>query len=277
MSEKIFGTVDMIIIKGTHMDVVDWKFGRGEIDDADINIQGQAYLLGAWDKFPDVETATIHFVIPRRDEVLRHNYTREDLEQIRLRIKVIVGKATSDTVDLRPNTEGCRYCKHQLTCEALSNKILPVARKYASTIQDFELEVMKKYDPALIEDPSTLAQMLNIGQVIDKWSSAARKQAMKLAEEEGVEIPGYDLRWRQPSAKVQDPQAAYEALADVLTPEEFMKASSVSLSQLAKIYAEKMPRGQKTGARGQLELILEEAGELAPEEERIRTPYLKKL
>ena len=44
MENKIFGTVDRVVIRGTHVDVVDFKFGRGEIDDAEINIQGQAYL-----------------------------------------------------------------------------------------------------------------------------------------------------------------------------------------------------------------------------------------
>ena len=53
MSEQwIFGTVDFVSIKDDHADVVDFKFGRGEVDDSDINIQGQAYLLGVMDKFP---------------------------------------------------------------------------------------------------------------------------------------------------------------------------------------------------------------------------------
>ena len=101
----IFGTVDVVIIKGDHVDVVDYKFGRGEIDDSDINIQGQAYLLGVMDKFPELQTATVHFVIPRRDEILTHDYKREDMEDIRLRINLIVEKAEAENacslIDIR--------------------------------------------------------------------------------------------------------------------------------------------------------------------------------
>ena len=43
MENKIFGTVDRVIIRGTHVDVVDFKFGRGEIDDAEINDGVDAY------------------------------------------------------------------------------------------------------------------------------------------------------------------------------------------------------------------------------------------
>ena len=111
MSTTIFGTVDRVIIKGEHVDLVDFKFGIGEIDDADMNIQGQAYLLGVMDKFPELQTATVHFIIPRRDEVLTHDYTRADMEDIRLRINMIVEKAELENAEAIPNTEGCRYCK----------------------------------------------------------------------------------------------------------------------------------------------------------------------
>ena len=106
MENKIFGTVDRVIIKGTHVDLVDFKFGRGEIDDAEINIQGQAYLLGVMDKFPLLQTATVHFIIPRRDEVLTANYKRTDMEGIRLRINLIVEKAMSEGFGADPQYRG---------------------------------------------------------------------------------------------------------------------------------------------------------------------------
>tara|TARA_B100001175_G_scaffold317444_1_gene334396 strand:- start:989 stop:2107 length:1119 start_codon:yes stop_codon:yes gene_type:complete len=273
----IFGSVDRTIIKGTHVEVADFKFGRSEIDGADINIQGQAYLLGVMDKYPQLQTATVHFIIPRRDEIHTHDYTRADMDTIRLRIQVIVEKAQSETPDLRPNTEGCRFCKHRLSCTALSDKLLPVAKKYAPTVEDFELELMDNYDPALIEDNAVLAKMLNVGNVIDAWSKAARAEAIRRAEEEGEEIPGYDLRWRNPTAKFDSAQDVFDSLSDLFDPEEFMRACNISLSKLAKLYAEKLPRGAKKGARGQLELLLEEAKLLPPEEARDRTAYLKKL
>lgn len=272
----IFGTVDRVIITGKHVDIVDFKFGRGAIDDADINIQGQAYLLGVMDKYPELETATVHFIIPRRDEVLTHDYTRADMEDIRLRIDLIVARATHFEPELKPNTEACRYCKHKLTCTALSDKLLPIAKKYDKAVGDFELKIWSSYSPAEIEDPDMLGKMLNVSQVVDRWGEAVKRQALKLAIEEGLEIPGYDLHFRNASLKIKNGQDAYDALEHLLTAEEFMEVCSVSITALSKVYAGKLPHGEKKNARGKIEMELETAGVLPAEENRDRSPYLRK-
>lgn len=276
MENKIFGTVDRVVIRGTHVDVVDFKFGRGEIDDAEINIQGQAYLLGVMDKFSELETATVHFIVPRRDEVFTADFNRADMEGIRLRISLIVGKAMLSDAERIPNTEGCKYCKHKLSCPALNDKMLPLAKKYAKTVDDFELNLWGSYSPAEIEDPEVLGKMLNVASVVDKWAEAAKKQATKLAVDEGTEIPGYDLHFRTASAKIDDSQAAYDAVSHLMTPEEFMDACSVTPSALGKAYASKLPRGEKGSARATIDNALEDAEVIQSEEERSMTPYLRK-
>jgi hypothetical protein len=256
--------------------VVDYKFGRGEVDDSEINIQGQAYLLGVMDKFPKLKTATVHFILPRRDEILTHSYKREDMEDIRLRINLIIEKAEAENAEAIPNSEGCRYCKHKLSCPALSDKLLPLAKKYSESVTDFEMTLWGNYSPEKVEDPMVLSRMLNVAQVVDKWQAAAKKQALKLAVEKGEEIPGYNLHYRNATAKIEDAQEAYEALEHIMNPEDFMSACSVSVSALAKKYAEKLERGHKKTARGIIELSLEEADVLPSEEDRERSPYLRK-
>ena len=274
----IFGTVDFVSIKGDHADVVDYKYGRGEVDDSEINIQGQAYLLGVMDKFPKLKTATVHFILPRRDEILTHSYKRSDMEDIRLRINLIIEKAEVELENREaiPNSEGCRYCKHKLSCPALSDKLLPLAKKYSESVNDFEMALWGNYSPEKVDDPMVLSRMLNVAQVVDKWQAAAKKQALKLAVEDGEEIPGYNLHYRNATAKIEDAQEAFEALEHIMTPEDFMSACSVSVSALAKKYAEKLERGQKKSARGVVELSLEEADVIASEEDRDRSPYLRK-
>lgn len=278
VEQWIFGTVDFVSIKGDHADVVDYKYGRGEVDDSDINIQGQAYLLGVMDKFPKLKTATVHFILPRRDEILTHSYKREDMEDIRLRINLIIEKAQVELEkrEAIPNSEGCRYCKHKLSCPALSDKLLPLAKKYSESVTDFEMTLWGDYSPEKVQDPMVLSRMLNVAQVVDKWQAAAKKQALKLAVEDGEEIPGYNLHYRNATTKIEDAQEAYEALEHIMTPDDFMSACSVSVSALAKKYAEKLERGQKKSARGVVELSLEEADVIASEEDRERSPYLRK-
>ena len=228
------------------------------------------------DKFPELQTATVHFIIPRRDEVLTHNYSREQMEDIRLRINMIVEKAELENREAIPNTEGCKYCKHKLSCPALSDKMLPLAKKYSASVEDFEMTLWGSYSPENINDPAVLSKMLNVASVVDKWQAAAKKQATKLAVEQGEDIPGYDLHYRTASLKIDDTQGAYDAVEHLLSPDEFMDACDVSLPKLAKKYAEKLGRGEKKTARGTIEQSLEESGVLPAEEDRDRSPYLRK-
>jgi len=276
LNKSIFGTVDRVIIRDTHVDIVDFKFGFGEIDDADINIQGQAYLLGVMDKFPQLLTATVHFLAPRRDEVLKHSYKREDMEDIRMRVHLLVERAQSTDKKLTPNTEACKFCKHKLTCSALSDKMLPLAKKYSQGVDDFELTLWDSYTPSEITNPDVLGQMMNVAQVVEKWAKAAKEQAVKLAVDEGEVIPGYDLSFRNSQGKINDSQAAFEAVEHLLSPDEFMSACTVSPAAIAKAYSSKLARGSKKKARPEVDEALEASGVVAPEAERSMTPFLRK-
>lgn len=274
--KSIFGTVDRVIIRGTHVDIVDFKFGFGEIDDADINIQGQAYLLGVMDRFPQLLTAKVHFLAPRRDEVLVHEYHRDGMEDIRLRVNLLVERAESADKELTPNTEACKYCKHKLTCSALSAKMLPLAKKYSQGLDDFELTLWDSYTPSEITNPKVLGQMMNVAQVVEKWAKAAKEQAVTLAVDEGEVIPGYDLSFRNSQGKIHDSQAAFEAVEHLLSPDEFMAACTVSPAAIAKAYSAKLGRGSKKNARPEVDKALETSGVVASEEERSMTPFLRK-
>ena len=273
---KIYGTADRVIIKGSHAHGVDYKFGRGEIDDADVNVQGQAYVLDVMDAFPKVMSATLHFVVPRRDELLTHDYKREDMETIRLRLRVIVDRALEAEPRYNPNTDGCRFCKHRVNCPALGEKLLPLAKKYDDGAKAFDVLLRDKLDPSEIKDPMVLGKMKHVAFLLKSWSDAVDKRALQLAVEEGEDIHGYDLLFRKTSPKIGDPEQAFAALEDLFTPEEFMSACNVTVAALAKVRATKLPRGHKKDARGQVELALMEEDLLESEDERERKPYLKR-
>ena len=264
-----------MILKGPHVDLVDFKFGRTPVDDADINIQGQAYLLGVMDKYPHLRTGTVHFILPRRDEVLTHKYTKEDMEDIRLRLMIVIERATASAVVLNPNTEGCRFCSNRLGCPALSEKLLPVAQKYLSESEDFELAFLDKYDPAKVDDPFTVGKMKNVAQVLDRWSAAVSKQALKLATEEGEQIPGYDLFFRRATQSVSVGDAI-PALSKHMGEKEILSACTTSIKVLGKIAYDKAERGKKAQARADVEAALLKQGVIEDSDDLPASPYLRK-
>ena len=277
---SIFGTADEIILfmalKLARL--VDYKFGYNPVEPADINPQSLAYAIGLIQKYKWVETVEIYFVLPRRNEVLSHTFTRKEIEDQIERIALIIDRAVSEDKELNPQTEACRFCGNRITCPALSEKLLPIAKKYADKIDEFEVALMDKMDPALIDDPATIGKMKIVSMVMDRWTKAVGDRAIELATQEGYDIPGFDLRYRSPSAKIDDAQAAFEAVEQMLSAEEFVSATKVTLPALAKALASKLPRGEKKGARAKIELALLQAGVIASDDdsEDSRTPYLAK-
>lgn len=277
---SIFGTADEIILfKDRELArLVDYKFGYLAVEPANINPQSLAYAIGLIQKYDWVNIVEIYFVCPRRNEVLTHTFTKHEIEGLRERIKLILDRATAEDKQYNPTTEGCRFCGERLVCPALSDKLLPIAKKYAEKADEFEVSLLDKMDPALIDDPATIGKMKIVGMVMDRWVSAVNARALELATDEGWEIPGFDLKYRAPSVKIEDPQVAFDSVSGLMTTEEFTEACKVSLPALAKVMSKKLPRGEKKGARNMVELALLKGGAIVSDDggEDSRTPYLSK-
>jgi hypothetical protein len=278
IGDVLFGSIDELIVfkDQKRADVCDYKFGRNPIEDADVNPQTLAYAIGTFQLFPYLEEITVHFIIPRRDELLRHTFTRDDLAPMIDRVKLIVQRAHADPPQYNPNTEGCGWCGKRAVCPALADKLLPIAKKYTSSSEDFEIALMDKMDPALIDDPETISKMKSVATILDKWGSAVNKRALEMAVEGGIEIPGYGLHFRAASSKVDDTQAAYDSLSNLMSPEEFMGACTVSVPALSKVVKNKLPHGEKNKARSKIEQSLMASGVLPDEDDVVTTPYLRK-
>ena len=277
---SIFGTADEIVLfKQLKLArLIDYKFGFGAIEPANINPQSLAYAIGLVQRYEWVETVEIYFIIPRRDEILSHTFTRAEVLEAKDRIKLIIDRATADEKQYNPTTEGCRFCGNRLTCPALSEKLLPIAKKYADKTDEFEVSLLDNMDPALIEDPKVIGKMKIVGMVMERWVSAVNARALELATEEGWEIPGFELRYRAPTAKIEAAQDAFDAVSQLLTAEEFAEACKVTLPALANVYKKKLPRGEKNKARAIIESALLKSGAIVSDDDKVdsRTPYLMK-
>ena len=274
---EIFGTVDVTVLKRAleHVDIADYKFGRTRVTHASENIQGHAYMVGTFDKYPWAKTVTVHFITPRLDEVTKHTYNRDDLEWHRLRVNVIIARATAEEPELNPRTEVCKFCRNKVSCPTLKEQLLPLAKKYESN--NFAIDLLRKYSPDTVTDPEVLGRMLEVAPVMEAWAKAAKAKALEVAVETGDEIPGFEVRFKNPATKIKDAQEAFDVLNEHFSAEEFMGVADVSIAKLAKALAAKLPRGEKGSARSIIELALME-NDLIPKEDKVeKSPYLKKV
>jgi hypothetical protein len=246
-SRLTFGTADLVMVsaKGTVADLIDFKFGRNPVADAEENVQMQCYALGVLEKFPDVQTVNVHILLPRRDEVSTARYTRADEFRLRLRIETIIARASLPEPELRP-TDGCLYCRKKATCPALHNHALKLASGYSD-----ELVLPEEVRPSHITDPSVMARALQVARVMEKWCESVRHHALKMRLS-GVEIPRHELRTRSGNRKINDALAAWGVVRDRVEPDRFIACCDVSLTKLEDAVAANAPRGGKAKAKHEL-------------------------
>lgn len=213
----MFGTADAVIYQPgeRRLYVVDLKYGRGKLVDADDNPQLKYYGLGAllaMDPGLPVDDVVLVVAQPRAGGIK---------ESAPLPVEALLDYAI-DIIDaarraLAPDpvaTPGdhCRWCKAEGVC--------PARREAALTVAQEEFAAVAKPELMTVEE---MAAVLDKADAIEDWLRAFRAHVHRVAES-GAEIPGYKLvpkramrRWAYDEAEVK------RRLAEVLPPEDIVE------------------------------------------------------
>lgn len=261
--DGIWGYADKIILlrSCTAAHLVDYKFGANSQEDVATNPAAQAYVLGMFQKWPDLDTIHVHYLYPRREEISKHTYTRKDVPMIRLRIQTIVDrvKALEHTGDRNPLPDNCQWCARKATCTALHRMVLPLATRYAGK-HDISLV---QPDFSAISRPEDWAKLLPYTSVLEQMADSIKRHALEFREQTGQEIPGYELRSRQGKKKIINADVAYKVASEFgVTHDQFMRCVDVSAKQLTDAVKENASRGDKAKVAGAMESSLRDAGVL---------------
>jgi len=261
-----FGTVDGLIIDGNYADLVDFKYGFRQVEEAETNPQMQAYCLGAFDRFPELETISVHIPMPGLGLVSRAVFTRSnDYKRLWMRVFTIIERAKSPTT-YDPSPEACEFCGNRASCQALSSKALVIAKGGG-------MDLPSNLNALAISNPEDMNQLLKIAPVIEKWCADIRTEGLRLQLEEGWEYDDFSLAERSTPRAVTSVSAAFDALKDEMTQEEFIGCvKGVSIPSLEEVFSAKAPRGKKAQEALRLECLLRDAGVLKDEGKVI---YLK--
>lgn len=260
-----FGTSDRVIVRRAagklHLDVVDFKFGRNSVDEASVNLQGWNYVLGAFDLYPAAESATVHFVLPRRDEIDTHTFRRADYPRLALAVKLVIERAalfsaTGDESMLNPTPQNCLYCGRKVSCSKVRTFALSVAQKYAP------LEVVEEVHSSAVTNPAQMAKLYDAAKVMEKFAESVKKHALSMALEAGGALYDesgkalYEIAERDGTRKIKDLGLALPVLLKHLDDREILSAADVSLPAVLKLIGAKAPRGEKTKLIGAVEAEL---------------------
>ena len=258
-STLIFGTVDAVGLQEAENRAVclEFKFGRGEVPTAAMNLQVAAYAAMVMENY-DVDEVECYVVQPRVTSdwrASRHVFT--DLEGIRRSIACIILKATEDHGTYLEAGEHCRYCRALTVCPELRR-------------QGTDLVEQRKAGLDLI-NPSNAHEAYDQATLVKRAADEILARVKQITNDAGGQIPGLELVEVQGARQVSDPQQAYTATAEVISHEIFMGLVTVPVGKLESAYA---AFGRKNGRFETIKAAKEAFGQAVEMERKAATRKL---
>lgn len=220
--EEAFGTADIIVLDGTHLHVMDAKFGRRFVDCVD-NKQMLLYGIGVVQALEtlgdEIETISLHILQPRvGGKVAKEPWTisRAELDnraagftahagEVQTALKTFTSGKQPGVLwaenFLRPSETACNWCRAAAICPALA-KVAEDATADAASLEDFEA-----VSPLDSYKPEAMAVALSRIPLLETYIKAVQEAAFSRLER-GVVVPGYKLiRGREGNRKWGDEKA----------------------------------------------------------------------
>ena len=251
-----FGTADVVLIGTNNATVIDYKMGRVPVDDAEINLQGWAYALGAFDLF-GVDSVTVVFLQPRCDLRTEHTFIRAaDYDRMRDRVAAVIENAEDPNSPYNPHPDNCQYCGGKALCPVLTAKAMMVVEKLPE-----RLDLPAVMDPLQIAEPDQMALALRLAPVLIDWAEAVKAHALEMVRS-GQEIPGYQLKHRSGRRVIKQLESVWDIVhAEFEIPlEQFLPACSISVTSLENAVKSVQERGQGAKAVRKLNQLLAAEG-----------------
>lgn len=259
------GYVDQVFISKdeTYAEIIDYKFGLWPVEKADNNLQGIAYALGLFKKYRNLHSIQFWFLQPHIDFTSVAFFTRAQVEQLYLRVQVVVARAREarkkmllgDFSMATPAIPACNFCANLGRC----SKVTEIACKVGSKF--YPLEIPETITPTAVQDPHQTSLGMKLAGVMKVWSDAFRRQTADRVLRGKADMPiGFKMEQRQGDREVVNMEAYKQAARRYLTDEEIELCSSVSLTAVEEKISEKSPRGQKEATVKQFKKELEDAG-----------------
>ncbi|MDT8715464.1 DUF2800 domain-containing protein [Clostridium sp. 19966] len=193
------GTGDCIIIGGSTLHVIDFKYGKGVPVSAYENPQMKLYALGAYTEYSfiyPIASIKLTIIQPRLDSISEFELTATDLLNWGESIKPIALKAFNGEGEYKDG-EHCQFCKAAGICRKQKNS-------------NMELEQYNFAEPPIISNEE-VGQILERAQNLAKW--VKKLEAYALAEcLKGNDIPGWKAVHGRSTRQFTDIDAAFNVL-----------------------------------------------------------------
>ena len=224
-----FGTTDCVIIDGTTLHVIDFKYGQGVEVSAENNPQMMLYALGIYEAnsiIYDIKNVVLTIIQPRLDSISEWTISIEDL--IKWGNEVVIPKAEDAFAGIGDFKLGeyCRFCKAKGECRARAEANLQAT------------EIRKTVDKNLLTNEE-IGMILNQCLDVEDWLKDLKETALNKILN-GEKIEGWKAVEGRSNRVINNIDEAF----DVLKKEGFDEAvlyerKPLSLTELEKLVGKK--------------------------------------
>ena len=214
-----YGTADVVILFADHAVVIDWKFGRTPVTEANRNLQLASYALGVMQKF-GVRSVTVIVFQPRIHAVTEYTFTKP--EAILHNITRVIAAAKDPERLVLHAGDACRYCLAKPNCPAFRAQFSVLA-------------VPPDRD---LTNPDTLLEYWEKSKVVERFIKEIKEAVENYITENG-ELGGWRFKEKPGNREIPDTGALIQRLAYLVTPGEISAACKVSVTGILDIMTEK--------------------------------------
>lgn len=245
---------------GTNAEMGDHKFGMWPVEDAKNNLQGIAYALGLFKRYPTLKTIHFWFHQPHLELITDTIFTRSQIPELYLRVKTVVARArearrTADFSTAKAYVPNCSFCANLGKCPVVAEFACRVGHKF------HPLEIPADITPTMVLSSRDTTLAMRLSQTVAVWAQAFRTQTTDRVLRGDANIPaGFKLEQRSKREVVDGPKFKEIALHH-LTEAEYAGICDVpGFGATEEIIKEKAPRGSKKAAIEDFQKELEEGG-----------------
>lgn len=208
--------------------IVDYKFGRGEVEPAERNYQLAAMAVLLADNFDGLQTIRAMIIQPRALEkgkrITECVYTKDDVDAAREAINAACKEAVEYAQPRQKCGYWCNYCPSAYRCKAAQ---LEIAKQYALATSTPQLAVGKHNAVEMFEKATVVKKLCDeILAVVKKWVQDNPDHGTALELSAGAK-----------RSKLGDAGKIYDAVCDVgISPEEFVGVCDVGMTKLQSLY-----------------------------------------
>ncbi len=258
-----------------YAELIDFKFGLWKVESADNNLQGMAYSLGLFKRYPKLETVRFWFHQPGIDHLTDAVFTRDNIAPIYLRIQTVVARArlaraqiaADDWSSAKPAIPLCNFCDNIGRCKPVLEIALKVSKKFSP------LDIPEHITPTMILDPKQAGLAMRLATVTKIWSEAFRAQTTDRVLRRAADMPeGYKIESKQERSVVDSVKFKLCALQFMSESEYNELLDAPGFGKVEDVIKFKAPRGSKKASIDRFKDELEQSGAV---EKSLPYSYLK--